>query len=162
MIGLSAVHRYRTWRGSITEPVLAELVRQIAADMRFRRPIEVRQSRKLIAPATIGWRRPLILLPPAWEGWTEEERRVVLAHEVAHIARGDYPAWMLAQLGLTLHFYHPLVHWLARRLRLEQELAADVRGAELAGGRETYLVTLTRMVLQLDAPQAAWAANPFL
>ena len=30
----------------------------------------------------------------------------------AHVCRGDYPAWLFSQLGLALHFYHPLVHWL--------------------------------------------------
>jgi formylglycine-generating enzyme required for sulfatase activity/beta-lactamase regulating signal transducer with metallopeptidase domain len=161
LLGLWVVHRYRAGSLTITDPAPAEEIRQFAADMGFRRPIEVRQSHQLGAPATIGWRRPLVLLPPVWKGWSREERRVVLAHEVAHVARGDYPAWLLAQLSLALHFYHPIVHWLTRRLRLEQELAADVLGARLVGGRELYLVTLTRMVLDQTAVNVSFAARPF-
>ena len=71
----------------------------------------------------------MILLPPRWREWTDDQRRAVLAHELAHVASGDYLACVLAQLGLALHFYHPLVHWLAARLRLEQELAADATAA---------------------------------
>ena len=42
----------------------------------------------------------------------------------------------MAQLSLALHFYHPLAHWLAARLRLEQELAADAWGACALGRQD--------------------------
>ncbi|MDB5387530.1 MAG: antirepressor regulating drug resistance protein, partial [Planctomycetaceae bacterium] len=162
LLGLWMVHRYRVRSVVITASGLAEQVRQIARDLGVTRSVELRQSHTLGSPATVGWRRPLVLLPSGWEAWSDEERRVVLAHEIAHIARGDYLTWLLAQVSLALHFYHPLVHWLVRRLRLEQELAADVLGADLAGGREFYLITLTRMVLRQDSQRTSWAAQPFL
>ena len=71
----------------------------------------------------------------AGASWDDRERRAVLAHELAHIRRDDYLAGLAAQVSLALHFYHPLVHALAGRLRLEQELAADAWGARLSGGR---------------------------
>ena len=49
------------------------------------------------------------------------------------------PGRTVAQISVALHFYHPLAHWLAKRLRLEQELAADAWGAALSGGSPTYL-----------------------
>ncbi len=114
LLGLWEVHRYRVCSEGIIDPLLEEQVRQIAKDMNFGHPIEVRETRRLGAPATIGWRRPLVLLPPNWKDWSGEERRVVLAHEISHIVRRDYAVWLLAQASLALHFYHPLVHWLAR------------------------------------------------
>ncbi len=75
--------------------------------------------------ATIGWRRPLVVLPASWRDWTVDQRRAVLAHELAHVAQRHFPLWLVGQLAVAAHFYHPLVHWLGRRLRLEQELAAD-------------------------------------
>ena len=53
----------------------------------------------------------------------------MLAHELAHVVRGDFLTGLIAQFSVALHFYHPLAHWLAKRLRLEQELAADAWGA---------------------------------
>ena len=53
----------------------------------------------------------------------------MLAHELAHVRRTDYLAGLLARLGVALHFYHPLVYWLAARLHLQQELAADALAA---------------------------------
>jgi len=86
----------------------------------------------------------------------------VLAHEIAHICRNDFLAWVCAQVGLVLHIYHPLVHWLASRLRLEQELAADAAAVELAGGQHCYLQTLAEMDLrQADRP-LDWPARTFL
>ena len=92
----------------------------------------------------------------------QAERRAVLAHELAHVCRGDFLAGLVAQLSLALHFYHPLAHWLAARLRLEQELAADAWGAALSGGKTTYLATLAQMALRRDSRALTWPARAFL
>ncbi len=55
-----------------------------------------------------------------------------------------------------------MVHWLARRLRLEQELAADGVAARLAGGREIYLQSLAALTLSADRERFGWAAQIFL
>ena len=81
---------------------------------------------------------------------------------MAHVGRGDYASGIVAQLGLMLHFYHPLVHWLVWRLRLHQELAADASGARLAGGRRRYLMGLARMALRPNRNPLAWPASTFL
>jgi hypothetical protein len=86
----------------------------------------------------------------------------VLAHEIAHIARHDFATWVAAQLALVCHFYHPLVHWLAARLRLEQELAADAAAAQLTGGQRSYLTTLAGMALRQSDRPLAWPARTFL
>lgn len=161
-LGLYAVRLLRADSTAIEDAELQRVVDEVCRRLDCRRTVEVRQSRRLTSPATIGWRRPLVLLPACWRTWRAEERRVVLAHEIAHVGRGDYRAGVVAQFSLALHFYHPLVHWLARRLRLEQELAADALGAEAAGGREAYLTTLAQMALKQDDRAIAWAARPFL
>ena len=64
----------------------------------------------------------------------------MLAHELAHIVRGDYAAGLMARLAVVLNYYHPLVRWMAGRLQLQQEQAADAMGARFAGGSTRYLV----------------------
>ena len=66
---------------------------------------------------------------------SEDELRGVVAHELAHVKRRDYLAAVVAQTALAVHFYHPPLHWLAGRVRLEQELAADALAASVSGGR---------------------------
>lgn len=161
LMGLWAVRRMRISSVSIVDPNLHETLGELCAQMGLRQTVALRVSANLTTPATTGWRRPWLFLPADWKQWTDDERRVVLAHELAHIARGDYLAWMLAQLSLVFHFYHPLAHWLLRRLRLEQELAADDWGARHAGGRQIYLATLARMALRQDVRPAAWPVRSF-
>ena len=162
-LGLVAVARYRRQSSPIDEAVLADHLAVIQAELGCARPVQIHQSAALDSPAVVGWLRPLVLLPKDWRTWTDDERRAVLAHEVAHVARNDYAGWLMAQLALVVHFYNPLIHWLVGRLRIEQELAADAGGEpRSAGGREAYLATLARMALRLDNRQAGWAARPFL
>jgi hypothetical protein len=86
----------------------------------------------------------------------------VLAHELAHIRRGDYLAGLLARISVALHFYHPLVYWLANRLHLQQELAADALGARWAGGHRSYLVALASLALRQADRSPGWPARAFL
>ncbi len=162
LTGLWSVRRYRRRSAPIDSPELDELLDIVRAELSCPRPIELRESRFASSPATIGWRRPLILLPPEWREWSDAERHAVLAHEVAHIRRFDFPAWVLAQLGVVLHFYHPIVHWLAGRLRLEQELAADAAAAAVTGGNSSYLQTLAGMALRQPERPLSWPARTFL
>ncbi len=126
------------------------------------RPVAALESDEVATPATLGWRRPAVLLPPSWQSWDDGERRAVLAHEMAHVCRADYPIGLAAQLSLAMHFYHPLAHWLASRLRLQQELAADAWGAVLSGGHRPYLTALARMALRQDDRPDPWPARAFL
>ncbi|MCO6046789.1 DUF1559 domain-containing protein [Aeoliella sp. ICT_H6.2] len=109
--------------------------------------VQLRQSSTIATPATVGWWRPTILLPARWRDWSDDERKVVLAHELAHIAARDYRSWLIARLAVAVHFYHPLVHWLAGRLQMEQELAADALAVRLVGDRQSYLHSLASLAL---------------
>ncbi|HUG90195.1 MAG TPA: M56 family metallopeptidase, partial [Planctomycetaceae bacterium] len=143
-----AVAAYRRFSRRVDDAQASRVAAQLCAELGCRRPVELRECPQLGSAAMLGWRRPLVLLPSGWRAWSEAELRAVLAHEIAHVRRGDFAAWALAQLGLILHFYHPLVHWLAARLRLDQELAADAAAAGVAGGRQPYLRILAEMALR--------------
>jgi beta-lactamase regulating signal transducer with metallopeptidase domain len=159
--GLAAVRSYRLSARPIREAHLLETAEILLAELRGPATV-VCESDSLGTPATIGWRRPLIILPADWRNWTDQECRAVLAHEIAHIARRDFVTWIAAQIALVFHFYHPLVHWLAARLRLEQELAADAAAAQITGGQSSYLTTLAGMALRQSDRPLAWPARTFL
>src|SRR5262249_43771761 len=125
-------------------------------------PVGLRESADIGSAATIGWRQPLVLLPSDWRTWNWEERRAVLAHELAHIRRRDYPLWLLARLSVALHFYNPLAHWLANQLQLQQELAADADSAASMGGARAYLQAVARLALRQDRWLRCWPARAFL
>ncbi len=161
-IGLLGIARLRARSRPVDDPELDDLLQLLRAELSCTQPVELRELDELTTPATIGWRHPVLLLPAEWRSWDLNERRAVLAHELAHVRRGDFAAGVAAQLALALQFYHPLAHWLAARLRLEQELAADAWGARLSGGKPSYLATLARMALRRDGRAITWPARAFL
>lgn len=132
------------------------------AELKFVHRIEVRETNQVQTAAVVGWRKPVLLLSVNWKDWSQDQLRSVIAHEVAHIARDDYFTNLLAQLGLVLHFYHPLVHWLVRRMRLEQELAADAMAAKLVGGANVYLKAIGELALTQSKERVAWPVQAFL
>ena len=90
---------------------IGELIDVMRAEMGCLSKIEVRECREVTTAAVVGWRKPVLLISENWKSWSNEQLRSVVAHEVAHISRDDYIATLIAQFGLVLHFYHPLVHW---------------------------------------------------
>lgn len=86
----------------------------------------LRISNRILSPMVVGWLRPLVLVPAsAWLGLSQEELRLILAHELAHIRRWDYLVNLLQQVVVTILFYHPIVHWLSRVLSEEREMCCD-------------------------------------
>ena len=162
LLGLWAVRRGCHRSAPLEEPDLLRLVEELQAALGVKRPVSVREAADLTTAATVGWRRPVLLLPSDWRSWTPEQQRAVLAHELAHVGRGDFAAWLLARLSVALHFWHPLVCVLAGRLQLQQELAADADAARLVGGRPAYLRTLAELALRADGRANRWPAPAFL
>jgi TonB family protein len=83
-------------------------------------------------PSTWGLAHPRILLPAGCTAWPAERRCVVLAHELAHIRRFDWPVRVAAEFARALYWFHPLAWLAARQVRDQSELACD--DAVLASG----------------------------
>lgn len=160
--GLVGVRMFVLTSRPLENRQLRELVDIIRAELGCTRKIAIRESKKLSLAATVGWKQPVVLLSENWRNWSEIQLRSILAHEIAHIRRGDFLATIFAQIGLLLHFYHPLVHWLANRLRLEQELAADAMAAQIVGGSRVYLDAIGELALKHSSEPVGWPAHSFL
>ena len=161
-VGLWAVRLCRRRGRTVDDPALIGLVEELGRAMGCDRPVQIREVFDLTTPATAGWLRPMLLLPGDWRGWDEAERRAVVAHELAHVIRGDYAAGLVARLAEIMNPFHPMVRWMAGRLQLEQELAADAMGAKFAGGRSGYLRALARLALEQRERPGTWPARAFL
>ena len=160
--GLYALRNFVHTSRPLQTPELLDQLDLLRAEMGCTPPVELRECLHLATAATVGWRRPVILLSETWRTWSEVQLRSVMAHEIAHITRGDFLAGVAAQLGVVLHFYHPLVHWLANRLRLEQELAADALAAHVVGGSRAYLNAIGELALKHTNEPVGWPAHTFL
>ncbi len=109
---------------------LATLSRQASGDAPWLQSLRVRGGPRLgqaniSVPMTFGWGRPVVLFPTSAEEWTDEERRSALAHELAHIRRGDWLLQMVSHVVVALTWFHPLTWVVRSRLLLQAEHAAD-------------------------------------
>ena len=80
-----------------------------------------------------GFFPPKIYVPC---GLFEEERKLIVAHERVHIKRLDYIVKPLAFLGLTVHWFNPLI-WLSFALMTrDMELSCDEAVLKIFGAGE--------------------------
>ncbi len=100
----------------------------------IRRPVRLLRSREHNVPAALGTRRPAIVIPAIADSWADDRRRAVVLHELAHVARHDCLTATVAAAACALYWFHPAAWWIARRLRIERELACDDR--VIAAGTE--------------------------
>src|SRR5262249_53928383 len=96
-LGLAGLARLRARSHPIADRELDDAIDVLRAAIGCTRRVEARELADLSTPATIGWRRPLLLLPGDWRDWSPAERHAVLAHELAHVRRGDFLAGLAAQ-----------------------------------------------------------------
>jgi beta-lactamase regulating signal transducer with metallopeptidase domain len=76
------------------------------------------------SPLSWGLRRPVILLDRDTLR-SPREADAILAHEVAHVARRDWPSLILSRLAVALFWFNPLVWRLDREVAQQAEEAAD-------------------------------------
>lgn len=80
------------------------------------------------SPLSWGWLRPVILIDPDTMA-EPDEAAAILAHEVAHVARRDWPVLMLTRFAAALFWFNPLVWLLEREVVQQAEEAADCEAA---------------------------------
>ncbi|HEY4217241.1 MAG TPA: M56 family metallopeptidase [Gemmatimonadaceae bacterium] len=68
---------------------------------------------------------PTIVLPAAAREWSDDRRRAVLMHELAHVKRHDLIGHAFGRIACALYWFHPLVWVAAKNLRAESERACD-------------------------------------
>jgi beta-lactamase regulating signal transducer with metallopeptidase domain len=110
-----------------SKPELQRLLFECAQRMGVRRPVRLLRSREHTMPMVFGTRVPTIVLPAVADTWSQDRCRAVLRHELAHVARYDCVTQLAAEVACAMYWIHPSVWWIARRLRIERELACDDR-----------------------------------
>lgn len=158
--GFLLLERERRRQSAVVQDWVLEICYALQDQLGIRRLVQYCESTFLQAPAVIGWFRPIVFLPAtALTGLSEEQLRVVIAHELAHIRRFDAFVNVFQVCVETLLFYHPAVWWLNRRIRAEREHCCDETAVALCGNAVEYARALTLMEEWRSAPVFAMAAN---
>jgi beta-lactamase regulating signal transducer with metallopeptidase domain len=143
----------RLWRdaGAVRDPAWENLLSHLSSEMRLSRRVELRIARGPAVPMTWGTLAPKLLLPAEASEWPPERLRLVLLHELAHVARRDSFSRSLASLACALYWFHPGAWFAARQMRMEQEHAADDRVLIAGGSAQAYALSLLHLAKGLGA-----------
>lgn len=102
-----------------------------------------------VAPVTVGFHHPTVILPEQWPQWPPAQLDAVLTHEHEHARRRDALVQWLALLNRALFWFHPAAWWLERHLSaLAEEVCDNVvleRGHN-PGDYCEYLIDIARSV----------------
>lgn len=143
----------------VEDEELLNLVSVLATSFGLKRKLDVRESSLVPIGATVGWRRVTVLLHRDWRTWSPEERTAVIAHELAHAIRHDFVWVIISSWTRNLLFFHPMVHALIHRMRLEQELAADQLAAGKVGNAKAYGRALASLAIRSQRSSGASSAR---
>ncbi len=159
--GWALVQRMRRAGRATVPPTVEATLARLAGALRVSGPVRLYESVLVQVPTVIGWLRPVILFPAsAFTGLSATQLELILAHELAHIRRGDYLVNLLQTAAETLLFYHPAVWWVSQRMRVEREHCCDDLAVAASGNATHYARALAELEgLCSDAPALAMAAT---
>ncbi len=132
---------------------------RLADTLGIHHPVDILETSRGSMPMTFGFLHPAVLLPAEAAEWSEERRRLVLLHELAHVRRGDAATHLLARVALHLYWWNPLAWAAWREFVKERERAADdlvLTAGACASDYAGHLLDIARSLQ--SAPAAGWAA----
>jgi len=137
------------WAGSLAD---------ISRSLEIARRVSVLQcSNPAAMPVTWGVFWPRIILPAGAIEWSSDRRRIVLTHELAHIARQDWPVQICAELVRAFYWFHPLAWIAAARLRQESERACDDTVLNSGLDASDYASQLLELARTLKSSERGWS-----
>jgi TonB family protein len=155
---------------SLAQPLSGTPWTDIAADisnaLAVKRRIHLLESDYRTMPMTWGFLRPRVLMPECASGWPDDRKRIVLAHEFAHVRRADWLFQILVELACVIYWFNPMF-WIARnRLDFESERACDDLVLNLGVDGKDYAIHLLEIARALKKQSPAWLpalamAKPF-
>ncbi|WP_141330283.1 M56 family metallopeptidase [Myxococcus sp. AB025B] len=118
----------------LNHPGLEEEVRELAASAGLRRVPALLVSDQVTSPLATGLWEPVVVLPTkAVRRLPLAGLRMALAHEVAHLKRGDLWLGWVPALTEALLFFHPLARCAVKEYALAREEACDAEALRLTG-----------------------------
>jgi beta-lactamase regulating signal transducer with metallopeptidase domain len=127
-LGFSALslRRLRAASRPVPDSAIRRCFQEEAAAFHLHLPdASLRMSTDGQVPMTWGLAQKIVLLPEQATEWSEARLRLVLRHELAHIARGDILVSLLTTVAALLLWVHPLVWLMLRASQRSREQASD-------------------------------------
>lgn len=135
-------------------------VNRIAGQLNIKKKIQVFLSDTVTTPLTIGFLKPVILIPVASiNHLTTDQLEAVLLHELAHIKRYDYLVNIILSVVEISLFFNPFTQLLSKNIRKERENSCDDWVLQFQYDASLYAEALLRIAYLQSAPAFAMAAT---
>jgi bla regulator protein BlaR1 len=135
-------------------------VERIAGQLGIKKNIRLYLSETISTPLTIGFLKPIILVPVASiNHLSTQQLEAVLLHELAHIKRYDYLVNIIlsaVEIGL---FFNPFTQLLSKQIHKERENSCDDWVLQFEYRASDYAEALLRIAYLQSAPALAMAAT---
>lgn len=161
----AAVRRLRREARPLHHPELEAAVRTLATEAGLRRVPALYVSDAVASPLAVGLLRPRIILPErAVRRLPVEALTMALAHELAHVRRGDLWLGWVPALAEAVLFFHPLARLAVREYALAREESCDAEALRLTGAEpgDYGQLLLVFGIARAHGPAAAHGASPHL
>lgn len=101
-------------------------VKKVACRMGIKKPVHIWISDKISSPVTIGFLKPMILVPlAAINHLSPQQLEAVLLHELSHIRRYDYLINLVINFIQTILYFNPFVKAFVKTIEREREKSCD-------------------------------------
>ncbi len=142
-------------------------VQKIATQLGIVKKVAVHLSSLVSSPLTIGYLKPVILLPvAAMNNLTTQQTEAILLHELSHIKRYDYLVNLLLSIIQTLLYFNPFVKQFMKTVELEREDCCDALVLQFGYDKVGYasaLLTLEKLSAKTQVLAiAATGKNPLI
>ncbi|MFZ0954794.1 MAG: M56 family metallopeptidase [Candidatus Sulfotelmatobacter sp.] len=156
--GLARLTRASAQARPLQQDDWLRLAAEFSQSLKVGRRVRVLQcSNPMAMPITWGVFRPVVILPASASDWPESRRRMVLLHELTHIARYDWFLQICAELARCFYWFHPLAWIAAGNLRHESERACDDSVLNSGVEASAYAAQLLDLARTLKNSSRTWA-----
>lgn len=147
ILGWCSLFSLRLTTKETEDSTLLQELHDLKNELGIRRQVRLIVSGRRVIPMTWGIWRPTIHLPSAAVNWSDDARRAVLLHELAHISRHDCLAQLFSRLACAVYWYNPLMWYAMWSLRAEQEASCDDAVLNQGTNAASYAMHLTQIVV---------------
>ncbi len=153
---VQTIRRYGLSRADVQSRLF---VQRMAGQMGIKKPVYLWISELVTSPVTIGYFRPVILLPlAAVNNLSTQQLEAVLLHELSHIRRFDYFFNLIIKLIQSILYFNPFVKAFIKNIEREREKSCDEIVLQFQYEPHGYASALVQLERANHLPQALTVA----
>jgi len=155
-------HSIRLTRQGLSriQPGFRVFVEETSRRMGIRPVVRVWLSALVEVPVTLGFLKPVILLPLSMvSNLAPQQIEAILVHELAHIRRKDFLVNLAVTVVEVLFFFNPFTRWLIADLKKEREHCCDDMVLQFRYDPHAYVSALLSVARENQALRLVVAAT---